>query len=67
MLRAILGEAGIDSRGLWIDDRQQGWTLRVGNIRHEMLRDAAEWTDGQRRRLPVRTDPLWGAHFSRKF
>lgn len=63
----ILGEAGIDAGGLWLDDRDQGWRFRAGNIRNELLYDAAE--SGNRRAVDSlgRSGPVWGLHVSRKF
>lgn len=67
ILRALLGEAGIDAKGLWLDDRQQGWSLRVGNIQGELLHDAAERADRRTVQRLGRTGPIWGMHFSKKF
>ena len=67
MLRAALGEAGADARGLWLDDRQQGWNLRLGNVQGEMIRDAAERGDRRGINDLWRSGPIWGLHFSRKF
>lgn len=67
MLRAALGEAGIDARGLWIDDRPQGWSLRLGYIQGNLLHDAAERADMREVRRRGRTCPILGMHFVKKF
>ena len=66
-MRVVFGEAGLDAGGLWIDDRQQGWSFRAGNIKGELLHDAAEF--GNRRIVDAvgRSGPVWGFHFSREF
>lgn len=39
------GEAAFDRRGLAIDDRQQGWRFRIGEISPELLATAASASD----------------------
>lgn len=67
MLRALMGEAGIDARGLWIDDRQQGWSLRVGDIQGELLQEAATRLERRMVRSIAGAGPIWGVHFGKEF
>lgn len=75
MVRAVLGEAGVDAGGLWIDDRQQGWALRVGDVHREMLRDEAERVQriGSGRMVRFGGAPskllrrIFGIHFRKEF
>lgn len=67
MVRALLGEASIDSKGLRIEDRHQGWAFRMGNIQGEMMRDAAERQDRRSVDAIGRGGVIWGVHWSRQF
>lgn len=66
-LRALLGEAGIDTRGLWLDDRQQGWKFRLGDIQGELIHDAAERMDRRLVNELGRSGSIWGLHFTKRF
>lgn len=72
MIRAALGQAGFDRRGLWIDDQDQGWALRVGEVSSEIyatgvhdnmsLDEFNQWNDDMQG-----TGPVMGFFFSKSF
>lgn len=65
MVRVFTGEAGIGLGGLWINDRDQEWTLKVGNITGELFRDFPELRRDLTKR--GRSDPTVGVHYTKRF
>ena len=70
-----MGEAGFDRRGLWIDDKEQGWSLRVGEVSSNIYLSAAEgyMDSGDREGLARWNEdmssvgPVFGLFFSKRF
>jgi len=70
-----LGQAGVDRRGLWINDTDQGWGLRVGEVSTEIFASGAEgminnddfaaldqWNEDM-----AATGPVFGFFFTKDF
>ena len=65
----MTGEAGLDKRGLWIDDKTavNPWTLRVGDVSQEMMYGACETGNDDFFRDVKEQGPIFGFFFSKSF
>lgn len=65
MVRAGFGEAGLNRTGLWINDKQQGWSLKIGDITYELLYDQYEMNPVPR--VTPKRHRTAGVHFTKRF
>jgi hypothetical protein len=64
-----LADSRLDAgpRGLALRDRAGRWRLRAGDIRPELLYDAARRDDRSAFRDLARTGPVWGVRWEVRF
>ena len=67
----MFGEAEWKSSGLWIDDQEQGWQLKMGEISREMLMTNPfenDYDDFMRWQEDLQSaGPIFGLFFSKEF
>ncbi len=61
----MTGEAGLDRRGLWVDDKDTGFSLRLGEVGGLLARDLAPHNPSASRQ--ALSQPHAGLWFSKTF
>lgn len=70
----MTGEAELRTDGLWIDDRTQGWRLKIGEISRELIAGAVhgfgrqDYEEFRRWELDIQqSGPILGVWWEHKF
>lgn len=62
----MTGEAGVDRRGLWVDDKRTGTKIRLGEVSSNMAMTFAEAGNARLAREAM-SKPHFGLWFSKTF